>query len=285
MKQFFTSLSNAVLFLLCLSFMIFPSCVRADIAEKPIVVVVPSYNNKSWYKKNLGTLFDQNYENYRVIYIDDCSKDNTGNLVEAYIKKRGQEHRVHLIRNSQNCGAMKNLYDAIHTCSDEEIIITYDGDDWFPNNEVLSIINQTYQGGEIWLTYGTYINYPGGEIPGHSKPYSQEVIENNLFRTQTNPSHLRTFYAWLFKKIRMEDFLYEGKFMSMGWDLAMMFPMLEMSGERHKCIDKLTYVYNKTNPISDFRVDPGKQERIDRYIRSLPRYSRLSDPSDTPVLY
>jgi len=285
MKTLFLQVTKVFYLVFCLSSLLNIAQGHCENSEKTIVVVIPSYNNKSWYKDNLGTLFNQKYENYRVIYIDDCSKDGTGELVEAYVREAGQEHRFHLIKNTRNRGAMRNLYDAIHTCDDNEIVITYDGDDWFPDENVLKTINETYQEGEIWLTYGTYINFPGGDIPGHSKPYPKEIIENNLFRTQTSPSHLRTFYAWLFNKIREEDFIYKGKFMPMAWDLAMMFPMLEMAGERHKCVDKILYVYNKTNPISDYRVNLQLQEAIDRYIRSLPRYSRLIDPTDVPVLY
>jgi len=32
------------------------------------------------------------------------------------------------------------------------------------------------------------------------------------------------------KKIAKEDLMYEGKFFEMAWDLAFMFPMLEMAG-------------------------------------------------------
>jgi len=41
--------------------------------EKSMVVIIPSYNNESYCEKNLTSVFSQQYENYRVIYIDDCS--------------------------------------------------------------------------------------------------------------------------------------------------------------------------------------------------------------------
>jgi hypothetical protein len=37
----------------------------------------------------------------------------------------------------------------------------------------------------------------------------------------------------LFKKIKKEDLLYEGEFVLMSWDIAMMFPMLEMESKGH----------------------------------------------------
>ena len=34
-----------------------------EIRELPIAIVMPSYNNKEYYKKNLDSVFMQNYDN------------------------------------------------------------------------------------------------------------------------------------------------------------------------------------------------------------------------------
>ena len=97
--------------------------------EKPFVIVIPSYNNAQWYDQNLSSVFNQKYSNYRVIYIDDCSTDNTYGLVKKYIEKHNQTKRVTLLRNKSNHGAMANHWRANHLCQDHEIIIDLDGDD------------------------------------------------------------------------------------------------------------------------------------------------------------
>ena len=64
------------------------SCVGlANCVEKPIVVVIPSYNNERWVENNLTSVFKQNYQNYRVIYVDDCSTDNTYKHVMELIEQ------------------------------------------------------------------------------------------------------------------------------------------------------------------------------------------------------
>ena len=68
--------------------------------EKPIVVIIPSYNNQQWYKHNLDSLFCQVYNNYRVIYINDCSSDSTGKLVHDYIQQSGMSDRCVFIDNN-----------------------------------------------------------------------------------------------------------------------------------------------------------------------------------------
>jgi hypothetical protein len=69
--------------------------------------------------------------------------------------------------------------------------------------------------------------------------------------------------------------MYEGKFFIMAWDLAIMFPMLEMSGEKFKCIDEILYIYNDDNPLNDFKVNLQLQLNLDKFIRSKEKYNRI----------
>src|ERR1700722_4170775 len=49
---------------------------RKHLEEKPIVIIIPSYNNAQWYKNNIESVLIQEYTNYRVIYIaDGCDSD------------------------------------------------------------------------------------------------------------------------------------------------------------------------------------------------------------------
>ncbi len=41
--------------------------------EKHMVIVTASYKNAQWYAWNLDSVFDQKYENWHLIYVDDCS--------------------------------------------------------------------------------------------------------------------------------------------------------------------------------------------------------------------
>ena len=245
------------------------------IEKKPIVVVIPSYKNKKWYRKNLKSVLSQEYSNYSVIYTDDCSPDYTGSLVNRFLKRHDHEHKVTLIRNPKRLGALHNLYNMIHMCDDNAIIVTLDGDDWFPDNQVLKRLNKVYSSSEVWLTYGQFKMYPSNTI-GWATAMPEDIVKNNAFRDYAHlPTHLRTFYAWLFKAIKFEDFLYLGDFFPMTWDMTMMFPMIEMAGERHMFIPDVMYMYNDANSISDHRVSRQLQAHLAQVMRAKKRYERL----------
>jgi glycosyltransferase involved in cell wall biosynthesis len=243
---------------------------------KNFVIIIPSYNNKRWYDKNLYSALGQSYKNFRVIYIDDCSKDGTEDLVKEFLEAHDPHRRVEFVRNDENLGAMRNIYNSVHSCKDNEICLTLDGDDWLAHPHVLKRLNDIYEDGDVWMTYGSYQDFPYNSR-GCCKPYEKHIIESNMFRkVPWRASHLRTFYKWLFAKIRKED-LYDssGKWMDAAWDLPMMFPMLEMSGYHHKYVNDILYCYNNENPISDCKIKLGRQASLDRLVRSRPAYARL----------
>lgn len=246
--------------------------------ESKFVILICSFNNETWVEKNILSALDQAYENFRIIYINDASTDKTLEILQRTISKHPKKEIVHIIDNKINAGAMYNIYNTIHSLVDDnEIICTLDGDDFFANLNVLSLLNKVYKhkNYKYWLTYGQYQGYQSGSI-GHCNLYKSSTILSNRFRDEKFlTSHLRTFYAWLFKKIKKEDLLYEGEFLSAGWDVAMMLPMIEM-GRNHFCfIKKILYLYNENNPISDFRIKLEKQRFFEKFIMSKSAYEPL----------
>jgi len=244
--------------------------------ERHIVAVITSYNNAAWCKRNLDSIFDQQYENYNVIYIDDASTDGTYEMVHAHVKERGQEQRVAVFRNEKNMGALYGIYHAVHALDDKTIVATVDGDDWLKHDKVFSLLNEAYDDKDVLMTYGQYEEYPEWKL-GQCKDFPQEIIAKSAYRQYYwYSSQLRTFYAGLFKRVKQDDLLIEGEFVRPGCDLFYMFPMLEMAGGRMRFISTINYVYNQT-PFNDFRANRPMQFKNEKIARAMPVYSRLND--------
>jgi len=245
--------------------------------EKPFVILIASYNNEKYAEENILSAIKQEYSNYRIIFINDCSSDRTLEKVLDTIKKCRAENRVTVINNQERKLGLRNYYEAIvyHT-KDEEIVINLDGDDFLANKNVLKVLNKVYSSQkEVWLTYGQFATLHS-KVRGWNAPIPKHVIENNDFRSWGDmPTHLRTFYSWLFKRINLKDLKYGDRFFEMTWDYSFMLPMLEMSGGRFTFINKFLYIYNDSNPINDFRVNKPLQDYYAQYIRGLPKYKPL----------
>lgn len=242
------------------------------------VILICSYNNEKFVEANILSAINQEYNRFRVIYVDDASTDRTCDVLQATLNKTDKAHLVKIIRNEHNRGApLPNHYDTIHhEIEDDEIVVLLDGDDCLAHPKVLFLLNRVYHSNkDIWLTYGQFQGMQSGEV-GWCCRYPKEIIERNAFREFVHmPSHLKTFYAWLFKKIRKEDLFYEGDFYKMTGDLAIMLPMIEMAKNHHKFIAEVLYLYNEGNTLSEHQRSFEKQMALARHIRSLPPYDPL----------
>jgi glycosyltransferase involved in cell wall biosynthesis len=241
------------------------------------VILILSYNNQKWVEQNLESALSQDYENFRVIYVNDASSDQTLEIANKFIENHPKKEKVALYSNLLNQGPMSNFYFYTHKhIDDDEIVVTLDGDDRLADSQVLKVLAEVYgdKEADIWITYGQY------RTTFHEKGHCQAVAPTknlNFFRTcPFYFSHLRTYRAWLFKKIAKIDFIQTGKFYQVAADVALMLPMMEMARNGHyRFIPKELYVYNTSNPISDFRLKPELQQAAERQIKRKKPYQAL----------
>ena len=51
------------------------------------VVVVPVYNAENFIEKCINSIISQDYDNYKLVVIDDCSTDNTNKILQDFYKR------------------------------------------------------------------------------------------------------------------------------------------------------------------------------------------------------
>ena len=239
-------------------------------------IIIPLYNVQDWIKICIRSVKAQNYKNFQCIIIDDISTDESVKIIKEEIKN---DERFQLVINTDKAFALKNIYDGINLSSpdDEDVIVTLDGDDWLADRNVLEHLNDVYNQMKCWITYGSYVEYPSGARGKFAKKIPNYVIDTNQFRKfEWCSSHLRSFKYHLWKKINKSDLLdSNGEFYRMTWDLAFMFPMLEMASKKSYYVEKPMYVYNLGNPLNDHKVDNSYQMQLEREIRNKTPYEKL----------
>lgn len=240
-------------------------------------IVVPVYNSVNWINKCIMSIVDQSYKNYKVIIIDDSSTDQTDRkIIETFQNPIIDKSKFRVFKRNMNMGALENIVFGIDAiCNDpNDICVFIDGDDWLAHNDVLLKLNQEYQN-NIFMTYGSYKNSSDG-TRGLCSSLTCDVKDyrkSNIWCT----SHLRTMRKFLWDNINKADLKDEfGKYYSMSWDLAIMIPALEMSGNsRVKYIEEILYVYNNENAINDYKKNLMLQLRLAQQIREKLSYRML----------
>lgn len=239
------------------------------------IVIVPVYNSERYIEKCLTSVLSQNYNNYELVVIDDCSTDDTYKIINNIHAKYGYNFIV--CGNHYRVGsALANIVKAIELFSHdkEDIIVTIDGDDFLHNNNVLFYLNEVYQDKDIYMTYGQFI-----PLSGSYGKFCKPIYNTQMYRKSGawHASHLRTFKNKLWCRINDQDLRDDnGDYYKVTGDAAYMYPLLEMCGTKHhKFIDEILYVYNEINPMNDMKVNLAEQIRIAEQIRNKPVYDEL----------
>lgn len=108
-----------------------------------ITVVIPCYNASGYLLECVTHLKKQTYSNFETIFIDDCSTDNTWEILKTI--KDTTSLNVKVLRNDTNSGPGVSRNKGI-LCAQSEYITFCDSDDWFEPSfleKMLALIEST----------------------------------------------------------------------------------------------------------------------------------------------
>ena len=235
-------------------------------------IVVPVFNSEKYIDKCLNSLVKQSYKRFQVQVVDDCSSDASYDIAASICK---ENKNFKIFRNSRRIGALNNICNLLDTKikePKETVDIIIDGDDYLYSGDVLDILKEKYLQTNCLITYGSHISSNGVQ----GKKYPRLIREFNLFRKYFwYASHLKTFRHDLWLSINSQDLINNnGEYFSVASDLAIMFPMLEMAGNRQEFISEILYVYNDKNPISDHNIRRKEQILAAKEIRQKRIYRK-----------
>ena len=236
-----------------------------------MTILTTTFNCEKFIERSLLSIMSQRFKDFKCYITDDMSTDNTVNIIKNTIKN---DSRFVLIENHCKLYQPGN-YDQVirwRALDGDEICVEVDGDDWLPNSNVFNFINEIYKDSDVWMTSGSFRYHDNR--PGFANP---PTIFSNIRKQVFTLSHIRTWKSWLWKKIEDSDLKDEnGEYWSVAGDLAFMFPMLEMSGEKHyRFLKEVNYIYNESNPLNDHKVNIDKVMSTVNKIRNKKEYQKI----------
>ncbi|NLG05081.1 MAG: glycosyltransferase, partial [Clostridia bacterium] len=100
--------------------------------EHKISIIMPAYNAASFISESIESVLAQTYKNWELIVVDDCSTDNTAEIVEELQK---EDPRIKLIRHEVNQGVAATRNTALDA-ADGDFIAFLDSDDKWTENKL-----------------------------------------------------------------------------------------------------------------------------------------------------
>ena len=114
---------------------------KIEYIKNKIGIIIPNYNYEHTIEKCLNSIFNQTYNNYEIIFVDDMSTDNSVEIAKKLLKK---PHKViELKQKRYNGGARNEAY--LHLSNDVDYVFCVDSDDWLLDKNVLQRINDKLQ--------------------------------------------------------------------------------------------------------------------------------------------
>ena len=99
-------------------------------------IVITAYNSEKYIKQCIFSVLNQNFGEYELIIIDDCSSDNTLKVIEKI-----NDERIKLIKLSENKGAANARNIAINMCNGQYVFFL-DSDDYIENGMLKDVYDE-----------------------------------------------------------------------------------------------------------------------------------------------
>ena len=138
---------------------------------RPLIsVLMNCYNSDKYLRESIESVLNQSYSNWELIFWDNCSTDESANIVKAYVDKRIRYFRG---REFVSLGEARNL--AINKVAGEYLAILDCDDVWLPSKlekQVAIFLREK----DVAAVYSNYLKLDekGG--------YEQNLLNNRLIR-------------------------------------------------------------------------------------------------------
>ena len=93
-----------------------------------VSIIMPSYNTGRFISETIESVLAQSYSDWELIIVDDCSNDNTDDVVSQYLTDK----RIRYIKNETNSGAAVSRNRALREAKGKWIAFLDSDDLWHP---------------------------------------------------------------------------------------------------------------------------------------------------------
>jgi glycosyltransferase involved in cell wall biosynthesis len=155
--------------------------------NSPLVsVVMGTYNGGKYLREQLESIYGQTYKKIEVIVSDDCSTDNTVEILKEF----SRDHGLKCYINEKNLGLVKNFEKVLSLAKGDYIALADQDDIWYPGKIELLLNNI---GPSSLIHSGVHV------IDGLGRPHGDAFVVSEYSRDHTEKVNFSDFLetAWV----------------------------------------------------------------------------------------
>ena len=253
-----------------------------------VSVIIPMYNSERYIKSCVESVLNQTLKNLEVICVDDCSTDNTFNIVLEMAKRDG---RIRVAKLAQNSGGASEPRNYGMRLSRGKYIGFLDSDDLYTKTamEELVTIGEKFQADVVHteqvyfpenniidVTDDTKFTTFSKELGGFCK---EPMLETDNIVERVQMFFQGRFFGWVHNKIYRRDFLMDKdlKFplLQTSEDIVFYF-LVTMMAPRIVRVPNIIYIY-RHNPGSITRKIVSIEESLHALTHLMIEGSKIMD--------
>ena len=143
--------------------------------EELVSIIMPSYNTGKFIKETINSVIAQTYSNWELIIVDDCSTDNTDEIVKSI-----NDNRIIYLKNETNSGAAISRNKALREAKGRWIAFL-DSDDLWKNDKLEKQIKFMKEN-NCYFSYTNYIEIDeNGNINGKRVTGPKKITKTGMF--------------------------------------------------------------------------------------------------------
>lgn len=124
-----------------------------------ISIVMAAYNASKTIEKAIRSVINQTYRNWELLVVNDCSMDNTVEVVKEF-----SDPRIRILSNSKNSGVSLTRHHGFAEAKGEWIAILDSDDAWKPTKLEEQVKRQISTKGKLLFTGSTFMDMNGKPI-------------------------------------------------------------------------------------------------------------------------
>lgn len=154
-----------------------------------VSVVMSAYNSVKYLSNAIESILQQTYRDFEFIIVNDCSTDNTLEIIESFAKK---DDRIVIVNNVINSGVSKSCNHAINKIAKGNYIVRMDSDDIAKPERIKKLVDFLDQNSDVVVvgSNADFIDMNGEYIFTSNLPISDANIRKSLLKRATfiNPT-------------------------------------------------------------------------------------------------
>jgi glycosyltransferase involved in cell wall biosynthesis len=158
-----------------------------------VSVVIPTYNRCGYLKECLLSVISQSYKDLEIIVIDNCSTDNTVEIVRSI-----NDPRIKLVVNDENIGPVKNYDNAIKLATGSWIHLFGDDDIMFAD-AIEKKVKMVENSSNMLIHSNVQLINQDGEIVS-DESWAKDFVRNYNMGASFSQKEIfdKLFYEWNF---------------------------------------------------------------------------------------